>query len=428
MLIPAALLCGGVEFARAQHASLTGAELVSRPGSVIAVRGLDLEAIYTTDLFANLQGGRGRDASYLHNIDLTVGFDLERLVGWKGAHLFVYGLGNHGGNPSTHVGDAQGVSNIEAPDAWRLYELWFEQDLLGRRASVLFGLYDLNTEFDVLQSAALFLHSSFGIGASFGLSGVSGPSIFPITSTALRLAVRPSPTLYARAALLDGVSGDPDDPRATHVSWNADEGFLVAVEAGTLLRPSAGAEVRAGPRSRRRRIGRDAPRDYLAKLALGAWLYTARSLALESAVGAAANQGRSRGLYLIGEARVAPERDASEEGLWAFLQIELADDAVNRFARYTGAGLVYRGLFRGRERDEAGLAIAAAHNGDAFLAAERSAGRDADRSELALELTYLLQLGKRFAAQPDLQYIINPGTDPAVENALAAGLRLEVTF
>ncbi len=145
-------------------------------------------------------------------------------------------------------------------------------------------------------------------------------------------------------------------------------------------------------------------------------------------MGAAANQGRSRGLYLIGEARVAPERDASEEGLWAFLQIELADDAVNRFARYTGAGLVYRGLFRGRERDEAGLAIAAAHNGDAFLAAERSAGRDADRSELALELTYLLQLGKRFAAQPDLQYIINPGTDPAIENALAAGLRLEVKF
>lgn len=60
------------------------------------------------------------------------------------------------------------------------------------------------------------------------------------------------------------------------------------------------------------------------------------------------------------------------------------------------------------------------------MAAERRAGRSVDRSEVALELTYLFQLGRRFAAQPDLQCVINPGTDPEIKNALAAGLRLEV--
>jgi len=45
-----------------------------------------------------------------------------------------------------------------------------------------------------------------------------------------------------------------------------------------------------------------------------------------------------------------------------------------------------------------------------------------------LELTHLFQIGKHVALQPDLQYVLRPGTDPTRKNALAAALRFELSY
>ncbi len=49
---------------------------------------------------------------------------------------------------SRFVGDAQVVSNLEAPRGWQLYEAWFQQNL---RVSALVGRYEINSEFHRLQ-------------------------------------------------------------------------------------------------------------------------------------------------------------------------------------------------------------------------------------------------------------------------------------
>ena len=69
--------------------------------------------------------------------------------------------------PEQSGGRHQGVSNLQAPAKLRLEEAWLQQNLFGDRLSWLVGRYDLNTEFYRLQSAALFLNSSFGIGPEF---------------------------------------------------------------------------------------------------------------------------------------------------------------------------------------------------------------------------------------------------------------------
>jgi carbohydrate-selective porin OprB len=48
--------------------------------------------------------------------------------------------------------------------------------------------------------------------------------------------------------------------------------------------------------------------------------------------------------------------------------------------------------------------------------------------ETVLELTYLVQVSKSIALQPDLQYIVHPNTDPALKDALAFLLRFEISF
>ncbi|TMB63403.1 MAG: hypothetical protein E6J51_10740 [Chloroflexi bacterium] len=94
---------------------------------------------YDGEGFSDLSGGQRRGATYLGNVNLELTLDAQRLIGWSGLTVFLYGLGIHGGHPSTLAGDAQGVSNIEGPTKWPLEEAWIQQDLFGNKFSALIG-------------------------------------------------------------------------------------------------------------------------------------------------------------------------------------------------------------------------------------------------------------------------------------------------
>ena len=74
------------------------------------------------------------------------------------------------------------------------------------------------------------------------------------------------------------------------------------------------------------------------------------------------------------------------------------------------------------------FAVATAYNSSPFREAMQQAGSIFDHSEVALELTYRAPITPWLAIQPDVQYIINPGTDPSIGNALVVGARLEFSF
>ena len=79
--------------------------------------GVSFQAVYTGEAVGTILGGIRTKATYLDDLDLKLTVDGQRLIGWPGASLFVYGLSTHGGHPDDFVGDAQGVSDIAAPSA-----------------------------------------------------------------------------------------------------------------------------------------------------------------------------------------------------------------------------------------------------------------------------------------------------------------------
>jgi len=182
--------------------------------SFLKDKGIEFGFIYTGEIFGNLRGGFSRGVEYLDNFDLLLSVDAEKFVSWKGASFLIYGLGNQGGSPSSHAGDHQTASNIDAPDTWKLYEAWYQQNFLGNRLSFLVGLHDLNSEFDAMETSALFINSSHGIGPDYSQSGQNGPSIFPTTSLAGRIRFRPRDYLYIQSAVYDGLPGDLDNSRS----------------------------------------------------------------------------------------------------------------------------------------------------------------------------------------------------------------------
>jgi porin len=337
------------------------------------------------------------------------------------------------------VGSLQGVSNLEAPREWRLYEAWVGHQFGSPRLSILAGIYDVNSEFEVIPGAGDFLNSSFGFGPEYDLGGPEGPSTYPATSLAARLRWDPSTTLYGLLGVSDGVPGDQGNGR---FSLSEKEGVLVSAEVGYARaltdvasvsvaeaqpwgrgrRAAAQGGTVGGPvmRGTRRQIGRGRQIvDVSAKLAFGGWAYT-RGL---DPWDPSDTVSRSWGIYVLAEKLLAQEADATGS-LSGFVRAGLAEDRVNQLGLAAAGGLVYRGLLPGRPDDMAGLGMAYARNGDPFLRFQRLEGYLLGESETVVELTYRTELGSVFLLQPNLQWIRNPGMDPDVGDALVLGLRL----
>lgn len=386
-------------------------------GSVLDARtrleenGVSFELVYTGEMSSNISGGLEQRSVYLENGDLVLSIDAEKLIGWTGASFSFYTLGDGGGSPSENVGDIQGVSNIESDETWKLYEAWYQQEFLGGRLSFLTGLYDLNSEFDVTETAGLFLSSSFGIGPDFSQSGENGPSIFPTTSLAFRTKVQISNAFYFQNAIFDGVPGDPEKPSGTHIKFDDGDGVLVASEVGFV--------TGTGENS-------DSP---YSKFALGSWFYTAKydDVLDVDGQGDPVRRSGNKGLYLIGEQTVYREKDPSQ-GLAIFARIGFANTKVNQIGSYFGGGLVFSGLIPGRDEDQLGFAVAAAFNGSKYKQAQLDAGNGVESGEVTLELSYNSQILPQLSIHPDLQYVINPSGDPEIKNALLFTTRFELAF
>lgn len=364
-----------------------------------------VELGYIGQHWSVLDGGLEHRSRYLDNLDLSFAAHLGHALALP-AVLYMHALYNNGHQLSKLVGDAQGVSNIEGPvHALRLIEAWAEWHLGNDSHSLRYGLYDANSEFDVMPTAGLFIGSSHGMGREFSQTGEHGPSTFPVTSLALRHQWRIDAAWTWRTALLDGVPGDPRHPERTTIRLSRDDGALFLTE-----------------------IARGTSR--LRKLALGLWQYTVEfDHLLEVDAGATPVHHRTnRGAYAFGDVALIPARQA-EHGdvpprLSAFVRVGVANGDLNRFDRYLGAGLVLRGLIG---EDELGIAIARAYAGDAYRSLAALAGTPKDRVESNIELTWRIPVAEWLVVQSDVQYIINPGTDPRLRDTLVVGLQFVFT-
>lgn len=356
-----------------------------------------LATVYTADLWRNARGGLRTGSAYLDNLDVTFELDAERAWGWSGVSAFVYGLYNNSARFSErYVGDAMTISNIDAPKAARLYEAWLQWESDAPHAlSLKVGLYDLNSEFDTSDGRLLFIHSTHGVGHDLGQTGENGPSIFPVTSLALRTAWSPAPQWRLLLALFDGVPGDPEHPSSNRIRLGGDDGILGIAELQW-----------SGER--------------IQKVWLGHWRYTAEFEDLRSTdITPWPERDDNRGAYAGIE--LALDRDAGDEpATVAFARYGAAEDRINEFENSWSVGVRRRGLFASRPEDELGIAYAHA---DVSETSRMLARRD--RYEAAIELTYRAALTDWLTIQPDIQFIRNPGADPSLRDSLVFGLRLE---
>jgi porin len=74
------------------------------------------------------------------------------------------------------------------------------------------------------------------------------------------------------------------------------------------------------------------------------------------------------------------------------------------------------------------VGVAAAFNGASYKRARRRSGEAVDGAEVNLELTYLAPVVPWLALQGDVQYVVDPDTDPDLANAVVIAVRLLISL
>jgi porin len=100
---------------------------------------------------------------------------------------------------------------------------------------------------------------------------------------------------------------------------------------------------------------------------------------------------------------------------------------------FFNTGLVAYGFLPSRPRDFAGFGVAyGSYSGNLRHAEEVQAlinpGVSVQSCEMTLEWTYGCTVRPGLLVQPDLQYLINPGGNKSVPNALAIGVNVVFIF
>ncbi|NWJ53127.1 MAG: carbohydrate porin [Bacteroidetes bacterium] len=344
-------------------------------------------ASYIGDLVTNHSGGLKTGANYLGLANFKIGFDPQKAGLWKNGYLFLNAANTHGGEPSANlVGDFQGVSNIEAGNLSFLYELWYKQTI--QNFTIIIGLQDLNAQFATSEYGGSFVNSSFGIHASIA-DNITAP-IFPLTALGLTLQWNISKQLLGQVAIFDGTP-DNFETNPYNLNWklSKNDGMTGISEfqfTGSLIKGLKGTYK------------------------VGAYFHEHNSNSVSEIK-------NNYGFYFVGDQQVFLSKDNKKE-LSVFTQIGLCPKDKNTNNRFISMGTVYRGLFKNRVLDEAGIAFAYA-----------GFSRKLVGNETAIELNYRLHVSDNIFIKPDFQYIINPaGTDNKLKNAFVSILRFGINF
>jgi porin len=381
-------------------------------------KGLALDIGYKADLLRNLSGGIEKGGRPMTHLDIKLKADFEKLIGWSGGSGYFNLIHDAGDRINGHqVGSLTGVSNIEvAVNTRRLFQAWLQQEFADGRGAVLVGLYPIDTEFQVLDSAGLFVQPPYGASADIALT--RGPSIFNNSAFGFRAKwLSADRSAYVQGAVLDGIPGDPADPRGTHIKFQKGDGIHTIVEIG--LKPGDARSTEPAP------PGKEATEvtERIEKYAAGLWRYSSR---VADQLDTNINR-LSWGWYALAEKTLYQAKDGRD--LAAFLRISGTDGDSTAIKQAVNVGFRVKALLPGRAEDVFGLAYTRAALSSKWRNLQfRDNAMDTRAFEDAWEATYRIQAGKWLAVQPLIQRINHPGGDASRAAATILGARVEIAF
>ncbi|WP_019936278.1 carbohydrate porin [Bordetella sp. FB-8] len=390
----------------------------------LANDGVSFNLGYTGELAHNFTGGDKRITRYSDQWALGTTFDLDKLVGWKGATFQTTFTERNGRNLGA---DANIGNNMLLQEVYgrgqtvHLTDFWLDQKLFDNKLSVKLGRMTVGEDF--ASFSCDFQNLTFCGSQPGNLVGSYWVN-WPTSQWAARVKLTTSKETYAQVGVYQVNPNYVNDDYARTYGWTLQNpsgttGALIPLEGGWT------PKVNGLPGSYK----------------VGVWYNTSSGKDLYYDINnnsraqtglAALNHGGQYGAYINFQQQITGEPGG--RGASLFLNISQADRATAQTDRQIAMGVQYKGPF-GRPNDSIGFGIGATHNNgryadyvnqlNALTGSHTVAG---DGNEYATEVYYSWSPIPSVFMRLNLQYVVHPGGTSLNHNAFVVGLKTGITF
>lgn len=413
--VAALLLCGTALFAQPAAAQSAFGDFFEREKltgdwggarTALEEKGLTFEATFTADSSLNATGGRRTGKGFSSLLQLGLTLDLEKAVGWTGGEIYAgaYFIRGHGLS-AFETFNLLTVSNIEAPHADALGEVYFKQALFDDKVEIKVGQLAADGDFATSDTAALFVNATFGWPGLFGVDITNGGPAYPFPTPGVHGLVKFDDAWSFQAGLYNGDPVGPDGVNRHNLEFPVNRG---AFAIGELIYTN---DVTL-------------PGSYK----IGVW-YSSKTFAdIRTGV---ANRDDNYALYGVIDQTVWKSgdlKDPSPASLSVFARLAIAPQSNRNFIdAYFDAGFNFKGV-PGRPADVFGVAFGYGH----------TSNKDPNpfsKDEMVVEASYQAAVTGWLKVQPYFQYLINPGggapnpnSNRRIRDAAVFGFRTQVEF
>ena len=397
-------------------------------------KGYDFTLDYVGEVAGNLNGGYNDDktARYSDQFALGAHLDLEKIFGWHDTEFKLAITERSGRNLSNdrisdpRAGQFSSVQEVWGRgQTWRLTQMWIKQKYFDGALDVKFGRFGEGEDFNSFTCD--FQNLAF-CGSQVG-NWVGGIWYnWPVSQWALRVRYNLADTLYAQVGVYEQNPSNLESGNGFKLSGSGTHGAIMPIELVWSPRVNGlKGEYRAGYYYSNAKA-----QDVLDD-----------SNGQPAALSGAAYRSRSskHGMWLGAQQQVTSLASDQSRGLSLFANATLHDKKTNAIDNYVQAGLVYKGPFDARAKDDIGFALARVHVNPAYRKnarlANQAAGLDdydnpgflpVQDTEYSAELYYGIHLADWLTVRPNLQYIRHPGGVSQVDGALIGGLKIQSSF
>ena len=396
----------------------------------LAQHGIGVGGAYYGESFGNW-GGFDQGVEYDGVLELYMKADMHKLGLWKGLCFHTDAYQIHGNSiTAANIGSLMPVSNLEATDATRLFELWFEQHLYDDKVAVKFGQLAADAEFLISEGGGYFLNGTWGWPSYTAADMPSGGPAYPLATPGVRVQIVPTDKLTVLAAVYNGdpagpnCTGDPQRCNSDGLDFRLDDPPLLMIEGQYKYN-----------------------QDHLAgTVKFGGWNHFGSfedqrfdsGGALMTVTGKAALvHGDDYGFYgIIDQLIWRVPNSEDPKGVGWFGRIMGAPSDRNLVDFYADTGLTFTGMIPGRPDDAVAIGFAYTGISDDAGAFDVDSGETISRNyEALIEICYTYQINPGWSVQPDFQYIFQPGGGvpddggtKAVDDAIVLGARTSINF
>ncbi|MGV8864437.1 MAG: carbohydrate porin [Pseudomonas sp.] len=398
-------------------------------------KGWDFNLDYVGEAATNLAGGYNNDqtARYSDQFALGVDMNLEKILGWHDTEAKVTITERSGRNISNdRISDPRAGMFSSSQEVWgrgqtwRLTQMWIKQKYFDGALDVKVGRFGPGEDFNSFPCD--FQNLAF-CGSQVGNWAGSIWYNWPVSQWAGRVKYNITPEFYAQIGAFNQNPSNLDRDNGFKLNGSGTKGTIVPVEV--VWSPNINklpGEYRVG---------------YYYSSASADDVYQGANGQPQPLTpgGAFETHSSKHGVWFVGQQQLTSVGGDSSRGLSIFVNATQHDKATNFIDNYQNIGLVFKGPFDARPKDDIGVGIARIHVNDdaqdrARLANQVSGIDDYDNpnfvpiqtTEYDAEIYYGFHVTNWLTVRPNLQYVKRPGGVDDVQNALVAGLKVQSKF